>query len=79
MRCRAFVVWALGDGMPGGGPCRIGYPSGWGGEVTDSIAQQRLAIPREDGMGPVHGAFTQSIAVNKVDDVKLVEVEDPVW
>ncbi len=69
---------AWGDGSPGGGPCRIGYPSGWGGEVTDSIAQQRLAIARAEGEGPVHGAFTQSIAVNKVDGLKLVEVEDPV-
>ncbi len=42
-----------GAGSPAGGPCMEAYPPGWGGLVTDSIGQQRVA-----GTGqPIPGNF----------------------
>ncbi len=44
------------------------YPPGWGGDVTDSLAQQRMPIPSFAPAGGAEGAegvFRQSIAANK--------------
>ncbi len=54
------------------GPCIIAWPSGWGGTVTDNLVQ---------GIQPsgASGAFQQSITTVWQPDMKLVEVQDPVW
>ncbi|MHC5034958.1 MAG: type II secretion system protein [Planctomycetota bacterium] len=58
------------------GPCSWTYPPGWGGEVTDSIAQDRLAGGWD--VAEAHKAFTMSIMHSDATGLKLVEVEDPV-
>jgi prepilin-type N-terminal cleavage/methylation domain-containing protein/prepilin-type processing-associated H-X9-DG protein len=70
------------------GICMLSWPSGWGGGVTDSILQGRLA-----GGGEIWGAigddahkvFKQGIVTNSDGDIppsaldlKLTAVEDPV-
>ena len=57
------------------------FPQGWGGIVTDSIIQRRMAnIYMGEGAREVeHKVFTQSIAANDyLYTRKLVEIEDPV-
>ena len=65
------------------GPCNRSWPNGWGGEVTDSVMQQQLAV-QETGEA-VNKAFVQSYAVTAANyqgsfssDLKLASVEDPV-
>jgi len=70
-----------GDESPSGywGPCQYVYPSGWGGEVTDSIIQGRLAAPQGTmDMAVANKAFVQSISVNAewTPDLKLASVSD---
>jgi prepilin-type N-terminal cleavage/methylation domain-containing protein/prepilin-type processing-associated H-X9-DG protein len=61
---------AWGDAS-GEGPCHFAWPSGWGGNVTDSVVQ-----------GPALGepkAFNFSVGVNRHQaDLKLAAVSDPV-
>ena len=62
------------------GPCVSAYPSGWGGEVTDSLTQ--LTLGTGLGTGETQTAnkcFVQSIAVNSEGTVglKLAAVEHP--
>jgi len=66
-----------GSGQPVG-PCSAGYPNGWGGEVTDSIVQQRYAAAM--GESAANKAFIQSITANErlLRDKKLASVENPV-
>ncbi len=75
-------MWGGGYDAPMGGPCVRSWPPGWGGEVTDSIVQQRIATAfGVSGMwqDPAHKAFVQGIGVREgYRDVKLVEVQDPV-
>ncbi len=52
-------------------PCGVIWPSGWGGEVTDSILQGRTAVG-------AHKAFVQSIGTVYASGLKLVSVPDPV-
>jgi prepilin-type processing-associated H-X9-DG protein len=59
------------------GPCFPAHPSGWGGTVTDSFAQQMLAM-EDIGGEAVHGVFVQSIGLNLPHGLKLVQVRDPV-
>jgi len=62
------------------GPCNRDYPSGWGGEVTDSYAQERMAAVLGTGGGTVaNKAFVQSVAVNAENstDLRLASVEHP--
>ncbi len=66
-----------------GGPCYRSYPPGWGGQITDSIAQQQLATPyvlaESAAADAAHKAFVQSIGVNaEAIGKKLVAVQDPV-
>jgi prepilin-type processing-associated H-X9-DG protein len=43
----------------------LSWPVGWGGEVTDSLTQGRIAVPRTaKGMTASPGMFLESIAVN---------------
>ncbi len=65
------------------GPCNVSWPNGWGGDVTDSVMQQKLAV--EDTGQAVNKAFIQSYSVtaanymgNFSSDLKLASVEDPV-
>ncbi|MBN1458189.1 MAG: type II secretion system protein [Armatimonadetes bacterium] len=64
-----------GTGKAGGGPCSVAWPPGWGGAVTDSIVQERLAVG--DG-NQESKAFVQSIGTMWRPQLKLVEVNDPV-
>jgi prepilin-type N-terminal cleavage/methylation domain-containing protein/prepilin-type processing-associated H-X9-DG protein len=60
------------------GPCAIGWPPGWGGDVTDSFAQQRLAYDTAGG-DRTSRAFVLSIGTN--DDMHWATpagVDDPV-
>jgi len=68
------------DYGPAFGPCTTPYPRGWGGIVTDSILQDRLAGYSIWEIDPAHKAFAQSIGYNGLAavELKLVEVDDPV-
>jgi prepilin-type N-terminal cleavage/methylation domain-containing protein/prepilin-type processing-associated H-X9-DG protein len=55
------------------------WPAGWGGEITDSYGQDRLAVPSPGETGDsANKAFSQSIATPEQTDVKAVSVQDPV-
>ncbi len=58
------------------GPCATSWPSGWGGDVTDSFEQQRLAVP--DSGEAANKAFVESIGVCLNYGLKLASVQDPV-
>jgi len=62
------------------GPCHRSYPPGWGGQVTDSILQQRLATPYGQAgseYDPSTNAFVQSIGVNEsASEMSLSWVND---
>jgi prepilin-type N-terminal cleavage/methylation domain-containing protein/prepilin-type processing-associated H-X9-DG protein len=61
------------------GPCAIGWPPGWGGDVTDSFAQQRLAYEHGQEGTAANRAFRQSIAM--IDDMHWATpagIDDPV-
>ncbi|MFB3880788.1 MAG: prepilin-type N-terminal cleavage/methylation domain-containing protein [Armatimonadota bacterium] len=60
------------------GPCDPGYPTGWGGEVTDSVVQGRYASGYEDTKA--NKAFVQSIGCfeDDLDGRKLAEIDDTV-
>jgi len=64
--------WGKGTDL---GPCYVAWPSGWGGEVTDSLVQQRLATGSD---GTANKAFVQGIGTNYLVDLKLAAVNDPV-
>jgi prepilin-type N-terminal cleavage/methylation domain-containing protein/prepilin-type processing-associated H-X9-DG protein len=71
---------AWGGGFPNG-PCAWPFPSGWGGDVTDSIAQQRWGIGFDQLGGETrdtHKAFVQSIMTNDWHGTKVAAVDDPV-
>jgi prepilin-type N-terminal cleavage/methylation domain-containing protein/prepilin-type processing-associated H-X9-DG protein len=71
-------------GEDGPGPClQATFPTGWGGEVTDSILQQRTAVPASafgGGGSAANKAFVQTIATNEfvLYDTKMVSIQDPV-
>jgi prepilin-type N-terminal cleavage/methylation domain-containing protein/prepilin-type processing-associated H-X9-DG protein len=58
----------------GGGPCSGGWPVGWGGQVTDSITQQRCGNIEQ-------GAFEMSVGVSGyvLMDVKTAQINDPTY
>jgi len=58
------------------------FPLGWGGEVTDSIVQRRLAVPTTGkGRQASAGMFVQSIGVTEAVASQPMEliIEDPSW
>ncbi len=59
------------DERCGGGPCCCAWPPGWGGTITDSIVQGRAS---EDT-----GCFVMGIATTTIQEMKLSEIDDPVW
>ena len=65
------------------GPCNVSWPNGWGGAVTDSCLQQRLAVG--DTGDSANKAFVMSYSVTGAQwngsfscDLKLAAVQDPV-
>jgi len=62
--------WGYGDIA---GPCYYPYPSGWGGSVTDTIAQQVLAT-EQSGCAPMTIAMVESNT-----EVKTSAMGDPSW
>jgi prepilin-type N-terminal cleavage/methylation domain-containing protein len=84
--------WGKANTAIFGAPCITSWPPGWGGEVTDSIVQQRLAGASVGQRWPpttgaeAHKAFSMSLCVQNAylgnltmdDGLKLVEVDDPV-
>jgi prepilin-type N-terminal cleavage/methylation domain-containing protein/prepilin-type processing-associated H-X9-DG protein len=69
-----------GDAL-GYGPCTKAWPKGWGGEITDSCAQERVAVPAADqGGNPADKAFVQTVMTTNTDHpgLKLAAVQDPV-
>jgi len=67
----------------GVGPCTTSWPPGWGGVITDSIAQQEIGMPwataLADYSNEAHKGFRNSIQVNAHQvGRKLVAVNDPV-
>ncbi len=69
-------------GEEGPGPCmQATFPPGWGGDVTDSILQQRTAVAAAAFGQPgdaANRAFVQTIAANEsvLYDTKMVSIED---
>ena len=75
--------WGTGKAVS---PCAWAFPPGWGGDVTDSIAQQRLASPEAygwiTGVGQASGAcFEETIGCTEVmdTDLKTSQIQDPSW
>jgi prepilin-type N-terminal cleavage/methylation domain-containing protein/prepilin-type processing-associated H-X9-DG protein len=69
-----------GGGFPNG-PCSWPFPPGWGGDVTDSIAQQRWGAAFYQLGGEqtsANKAFVQSIMTNDWHGTKVAAVDDPV-
>ncbi|MFB3881922.1 MAG: type II secretion system protein [Armatimonadota bacterium] len=65
---------AIGEGM---GICATSWPTGWGGVVTDSCAQQKLATEWKSAANPQEKAFSQSVAYNTQGiGLKLPAVQD---
>jgi prepilin-type N-terminal cleavage/methylation domain-containing protein/prepilin-type processing-associated H-X9-DG protein len=64
-------------------PCCVGWPPGWGGEITDSLAQGTFAVDQTVASGPVAGAggdyppFVMSIAMTNPYDQKVGWVNNP--
>jgi prepilin-type N-terminal cleavage/methylation domain-containing protein/prepilin-type processing-associated H-X9-DG protein len=59
--------------------CSLIWPNGWGGDVTDSYTQNRLATPSAGELGTAaNKAFVQSIATPEQTDTKLASVTDTV-
>jgi prepilin-type N-terminal cleavage/methylation domain-containing protein/prepilin-type processing-associated H-X9-DG protein len=79
LKSYGWSYWSVGEaGEAIAGPCYWSYPPGWGGEVTDSFAQDRLATS-EYGIGATaNKSFVQTVGTQWMGDMKLVEVQDPV-
>jgi len=60
-----------------GGPCQSAWPPGWGGSVTDSIAQHALAVP--EGREGTTGAFRQDIGHPAAYGLARASIPDPTW
>ncbi len=71
--------WASGDNPYSYGPCKWAWPPGWGGDVTDSLNQQRLAGPGlAKAADRVKGGFEMGIGVTGHESLKLASVDDTV-
>jgi prepilin-type N-terminal cleavage/methylation domain-containing protein/prepilin-type processing-associated H-X9-DG protein len=71
-------AWGQNNDQNGFGPCDDAWPRGWGGEVTDSILQDRLAGGYLLQGAAANKSFVQSIGTKDVTDwgLKLVSVQD---
>ena len=73
--------WGSGSTVVGGGPCYPAWPPGWGGDVTDSMTQHRLASVHGYG-GSVEGAkvFITGYSTHAdLSNVNLSKINDPAW
>ena len=61
------------------GPCMCSWPPGWGGSVTDSIAQQQAAHGWLESTSAADKVFVfgYSVSADKSMDLKLAAVQDP--
>jgi len=68
-----------GDDMIGGA-CFWSWPPGWGGDVTDSMVQGRMAVPELGSIGgdASNKAFVQTIGTQWAPELKMAAVGDPV-
>jgi prepilin-type N-terminal cleavage/methylation domain-containing protein/prepilin-type processing-associated H-X9-DG protein len=62
------------------GPCMVSWPPGWGGEVTDSLMQQRMAHGWLESTSAAQKVFVWGYSVNGLETrgMKLAQVQDPV-
>jgi prepilin-type N-terminal cleavage/methylation domain-containing protein/prepilin-type processing-associated H-X9-DG protein len=72
--------WGTGSTVVGGGPCYPAFPPGWGGDVTDSMTQERLASVYGYG-GDIEGAkvWVSGYGLNGVQDLNQSAINDPAW
>ncbi len=69
--------WGLAGDYLAGGACYYAWPPGWGGDVTDTLLQERLAVPLYGlGGGEANKAFVTGIGTTGWPGMKLVEVQD---
>mgnify|MGYP005836100627 CR=1 FL=1 len=64
--------WGRRDPECGGGPCCLAFPPGWGGAITDSIAQHSHA-------GQDNNAIEITISTPNLYNVKTSQIGDPAW
>jgi prepilin-type N-terminal cleavage/methylation domain-containing protein/prepilin-type processing-associated H-X9-DG protein len=71
---------AWGGDTDASGPCLVSWPRGWGGDVTDSVGQQRMGSAMRTSAGAADDVFVwgYSVSADKSMDLKLVSVDDPV-
>jgi len=77
-----FVSYESGFGGDGGGPCWGSWPSGWGGDITDSMLQQRRGNPSNrmsTDAGGGAATFSYSIQANLRYGLKTSQIKDPSW
>ena len=66
-------------------PDEICWPAGWGGDVTDTITQQRRPVPKDGGgLTASPGMFLQSIGTTEMASAEprsssLAVIGDPAW
>jgi prepilin-type N-terminal cleavage/methylation domain-containing protein/prepilin-type processing-associated H-X9-DG protein len=66
-------VWTADGGL---GPCQEAFPTGWGGSVTDSLAQQKTA--GVTGGEKAQGAYITSLGYNgELYLTKPAEIDNP--
>ena len=73
--------WGRGHWDDAGGPCYTAWPPGWGGDVTDSLTQARMANVYGYG-GDVEGAkvFVTGYSVNDSSyDLNPSVIDDAAW
>jgi len=75
-----FNYWKSTEGEWGRhldfGPCYLCWPAGWGGDVTDSIAQDRFGTPWMGLGSAANKAFSQSIGTTMHMGLKMAAVQD---
>jgi prepilin-type processing-associated H-X9-DG protein len=70
-------LWTVRGSSPGGSPCSWAFPSGWGGDVTDSIGQQAGNVTLSEHAGMFDGTISVTSANNM--DLKTSQINDPAW
>jgi prepilin-type processing-associated H-X9-DG protein len=74
-----------GDGFwdTSGGPCYPAFPTGWGGDVTDSMEQMQMAVALGYGSGVGSegaGVFIQGIGTYAdIEGVNPSKIKDTAW
>jgi prepilin-type N-terminal cleavage/methylation domain-containing protein/prepilin-type processing-associated H-X9-DG protein len=64
-----------GEDCYGVSPCSTIYPPGWGGAITDGIAQQACAVDSSGNAS--NGAFAQNIGCPDARETNTSSMEDP--